>query len=197
VSAAERLKDDRALQIQPDRQLGNIRLIMTDDRELPTNPDNLRPSEVPPMVAMPPSARLPALRPNPDSYAEWALSQLLARVRGLESDRGAMTMADFEAALDRNTQRILHETSADIGLIRSSITGLQQSVDALVTRIGNTETALDAGTKRFAAIDDELAAMRSQMSRLEQLRPHLERLEAAIEKMKLEGTHGAAETKAE
>ena len=102
---------------------------------------------------------------------------------------------DFEGALDRQAERILKETAADYGSLRSSITGLQQSVDALVTRIGNTESALDAGTKRFMAIEDELSAMRSQMERLEQLRPHLDRLEEMLRLLKREGTN-ATETAA-
>lgn len=98
--------------------------------------------------------------------------------------REARRQPGIEELLERQTARILKETSADYGSLRSSITGLQQSVDALVTRIGNTETALDAGTKRFQAIEDELSAMRSQMSRLEQLRPHLDRLEAALNQIR-------------
>lgn len=173
---AERSKACRALP-QPVRPKRIQKLMSNDDRERPTDPiashAPLTQSEAPPLLAIPPNARTPEPQPDPNSYSDWAMSQLLNRVRGLEADRGAMSMADFEAALDRNTQKILHETGADIGLLRSSVNGVQQSLDALVTRVGNTErevaanrTATSESAEKLERLELDMAAMRSQLDRL-------------------------------
>jgi len=157
-----------------------------DNDTTPDQRDTLPPSpmsEPPPGFDPLPSEALKRLTGyDPDLFLHAAL--MAAADAAHEVRQSNKSYSNITQLFDKQTERILKETSADYGALRSSITGLQQSVDALVTRIGNTETALDAGTKRFAAIEDELAAMRSQMARLEDLRPHLERLEARLAAMK-------------
>lgn len=159
-----------------------------------TEHDDIAPADRDTQPPSPQSEPPPGYDPRPSEALKKMLgydenlflhAALLAAADSAHEQRQAnKAINNITSLFDKQTERILKETSADYGALRSSITGLQQSVDALVTRIGNTETALDAGTKRFAAIEDELAAMRSQMSRLEDLRPHLERLEAKLAKMK-------------
>src|SRR4051812_30455601 len=158
---------------------------------LPPSPE----TEPPPALSIMPSDTLKQL-PGFDEN-QFLHVALAAAADAAHEIREARKTSDIARLLDKQTDRILKETSADYNSLRSCIRGLQESVDALVTRVGNTEHALDEGTKRFAAIDDELAAMRSQMARLEQLRPHLERLEAMLNALKSrEGTNVTAEAAA-
>lgn len=162
-----------------------------DRKTLPPSPQ----TEPPPGFDKPPSEYLSKLSGfDPDQFLHAAL--LAAADAAHEQRIANRGLGQIQALLDKQTERILKENGADYESLRSSITGVQKSVDALVTRVGNTETQLDEGHKRFAAIDDELAAMRSQMVRLEQLRPHLERLEAQIKALKDEGSNVTAEATA-
>lgn len=188
---AERLKVDRALSIQlPQRRL-RLLTDRPDPRELPTDPIGTEPpvnetSPPPPMHEIPPQARAEP-QPDPNSYSDFVLSEIRARYSQLVEREAAI---DFKTLLDRQTENILKETAADIGLIRSSITGLQQSVDAVVTRIGNTESALDAGVKHFARLDNGIAALVAQM---EDLRQQMADIEVELNRLK-EGARVAAET---
>ena len=151
-----------------------------DDRDtLPPSPL----SEPPPDFNPLPSEALKRMTGyDPDIFLHAALMAAADAAHEVrQANKGNSNIASL---LEKQTERILKETSADYGSLRSSLAGLQQSVDAVVTRIGNTEAGLEAGTKRFAEIEDEMAAMRSQMSRLEELRPHLDRLEHTLHELK-------------
>jgi hypothetical protein len=140
------------------------------DREtLPPSPQ----SEPPPGYNPPPSESLSKLTGfDPDLFLHAAL--LAAADGAHELRQSNKASGNIASLLEKQTERILRETGADIGLIRSSITGLQQSVDALVTRQGVTEQeqrniarALDAGTERFQQIELDMAVMRTQLDRLD------------------------------
>lgn len=151
---------------------------------LPPSPE----TEPPPALSILPSDTL-KLIPGFDEN-QWLHVAVATVADAAHEIRESRKTSDIAKLLDKQTDRILKETSADYNSLRSCIRGLQESVDALVTRVGNTEHALDEGTKRFEAIEDEMAAMRSQMARLEQLRPHLDRLEEMLRIMKIkEGTN--------
>lgn len=144
----------------------HLRLMPTNDdhSERPTDPANEPPSARGHDLMLPQNAAVPNPQPDPNNYSHFVLGQLLTRVRGLEADRGSV---DIPALLDKQADRI----GADVGLIRSSISGLQQSVDALVTRVGNTERAVvanqDATSEQFAQIEMDMAVMRTQLDRLD------------------------------
>ena len=128
-----------------------------DRSEHPTDPVSKPPPSQPGhALVLPPQAAVPEPQPDPNNYSHFALGQLLARVRGLEADKGAV---DFKSL------------AADVGIIRSSVGALQQSMDAIVTRVGNTERAVtaneDANRERFERIELDMAATRAQLDRLD------------------------------
>ena len=193
----ERLMADRALTILPPPGV-HLKLMPTEYESDADLRDTLPPSpetEPPPALSIMPSDTLKQL-PGFDEN-QFLHVALAAAADAAHEIRESRKDSDIGKLLDRQTERILKETSADYNSLRSCIRGLQESVDALVTRVGNTEHALDEGTKRFEAIEDEMQAMRSQMARLEQLRPHLDRLEEMLRVMKLkEGNNVTAEAAA-
>jgi len=131
----------------------------SDDRERPTDPISRPPlSAVLHELVLPPNSAVPEPQPDPNSYSHFALGQLLERVRGLEADRGAAD-GTLEALFEKQTERMAY----DFAMIRSSISGLQQSVDALATRTGNTERAVD----KLQGLELDMAAMRSQLDRID------------------------------
>jgi len=144
-----------------------------DDNELR---DTLPPSpltEPPPGFDPLPSEALKRMTGyEPDLFLHAAL--MAAADAAHEVRQSNKASSNIAVLLEKQTERILRETGADIGLIRSSITGLQQSVDALVTRQGVTEQeqrnialALDAGAERFQQIELDMAVMRTQLDRMD------------------------------
>jgi len=109
---------------------------------------------------------------DPDLFLHAAL--LAAADGAHEARRAHKANADIKGLLEKQTEQIIRETKADIGLVRSSVSGVQQSVDALVTRVGNTEreqqniaAKLDAGSERFEKLEFDMAAMHSTIDRLD------------------------------
>lgn len=165
---AERLKASRALPFHHFRPRDFSRIMTDQDRERKTDPVGTVPPEsggldvahglmLPKAIAVEP-------QPDPNSYSDFVLSQLLTRSRELDAREAAL---DFGALLDKQAERIERQNSANYDGLRSSLTGIQQSVDALVTRVGNTEHQLDTGIKRFDGIDREILAIKKQMIELD------------------------------
>ena len=160
------------------KQSGACLRLMTDhdNDTTPDQRDTLPPSpmsEPPPGFDPLPSEALKRMTGyDPDIFLHAALMAAADAAHEVrQANKGSSNIASL---LEKQTERILRETGADIGLIRSSITGLQQSVDALVTRQGNTEQeqrniarALDAGTERFQQIELDMAVMRTQLDRMD------------------------------
>lgn len=196
----ERLKADRALTttILPPpgvalaeepgmtNQARKLSLVSNEDRDRPTEPHNLRPSDphalsvtVPRMRPLP-TELIGAIRalppPNPDSYVEMSIALVL---RGLENQQGIDTMldsavdrinADAEARRARATADInknFEFTNHEVQNLASKVGQLDETVRELVPRMGKVETRLDDGAERFERIESTMGAMRAQMDRLE------------------------------
>lgn len=158
----------RALQIST-VQPRNLRLIMSIDQD---DRDTLPPSpatEPPPALSIKPSDTLTRMPGYDDN--QFLHVALAAAADAAHEIRESRRTTDIAALLEKQTERILRETSADIGLIRSSIGGLQQSVDALVTRVGNTEREVFANrtatSEQFEKLELDMAAMRYQLDRID------------------------------
>ncbi len=181
-----------------------LSLVSTEDRERPTEPHNLKPSEAPsagtsvPRLRPPPTDLITAIRalpsPNPDNYTEMSIALLL---RGFESQQDLKSMID--GAVDRinwDADARAHQTKADFALtnnevhkIATSLGHLEAMVRELVPRMGKVEDRLDDGAERFERIEVTMGAMRTQMDRLEG--------EVAALKGKLQDASGPASTKAD
>ena len=97
---------------------------------------------------------------------------LMAAADGAHEMRQASkSKSDIKDLLEKQTERILKETGADIGLVRSGVAAVQQSVDALVIRVGNNEQELARahaeGSERFEKLELDMAVMHTQIERLD------------------------------
>lgn len=181
-----------------------------DDRDLPTSPENLRPSDVaestttiPKMRPLPVDIlaaihRLPP--PNPDSYVELSIAVLL---RGIENQQMLEPMLDgaVERINDEAKQRT--QTSADkldenfrltnheVQRLATKVGELEATVRELPPRVGKIEERLEDGDERFEKLELELSAVRAQLSGFEQIQNRILALEAEFARLK-EGTRHAA-----
>jgi hypothetical protein len=88
-----------------------------------------------------------------------------------EMRQASKSKSDIKALLETQTEKILQNTGANIELVRSGVAAVQQSVDALVIRVGNNEQELararDEGSERFQKLELDMAVMRTQMDRFD------------------------------
>jgi hypothetical protein len=205
---AERLMDCRALTELSIAQPRNSQLVSNEDRERPTEPHNLKPSDSHALsVSIPrlrplPSELVNAIRalppPNPESYVEMSIALVL---RGLENQRDMDVMldgavdrinADAEARRARATadiNRNFEFTNHEVQKLAGKVGELETSVRELVPRMGKVETRLEDGDERFEQIALDMAVMRTQLDRLDR--------ELAILKGIKDATAGTAATKTE
>lgn len=101
---------------------------------------------------------------------------------------------DADELLSRQTEVFAQIVTDRYEMIRGPIVAFGSKLDDLVKRVDRHDDRLDDGAERFQKIDDrietlqlEMTAMRTQLERLEQLRPHLERLEAMLKTLKKGG----------
>jgi chromosome segregation ATPase len=186
-----------------------------DDRETPTEPTNLKPSDV--AVSIPKLASLPAdlvaavaalPPPNPDSLIEMSISLFMRTLQNQgnlgEQLESAVSRINGEADKRSATRtleitRNFELTNHEVQKLAAKVGDLEAIVRELPPRVGKIEERLDDGAERFEGISLELAAMRAQVAGLEQLYARIDRLEKEVDRLK-EGQHhaaGTAETKTE
>jgi hypothetical protein len=158
-----------------------LSLVSNDDRrEIPTEPHNLKPSEVPapdvgiPRLRPPPAELTAAIRalppPNPDSYMEMSIALVL---RGIESQKDLHDMID--GAVDRinwDADARARQIKADFDLTNGQMQSLATSVaqlESTVTRelLPRTKASED-GLRELRL---ELASIKEQVAKI----PELER----------------------
>jgi DNA repair ATPase RecN len=189
----------------------------TDDRELPTAPENLKPSETTelettiPRLRPLPAELVTAIRklpaPNPDSYVEMSIALVL---RGIENQQSFDGLLD--GAVDRTVERINEDaerraertkeetkknfelTNHEVQKIAAKVGELEAIVRELPPRIGKVEERLETGDEMFESIKLELAAMRSQFAGLEKLHARMDDLERELAKLREGNTNVAAAT---
>jgi len=127
-------------------------------------------SEPPPgFDAKPSEALKKMLGYEPDNFLHAAL--MAAADGAHEMRQAAKSKSDIKDLLEKQTDKILQKTGADIGLVRSSIAAVQQSVDALVIRVGNNEQELartrDEGSERFTKLELDMGVMQHQLNRMD------------------------------
>lgn len=159
----ERLKGDRALPVNHDpgprlalegrmKTGAHLRLMSDNTRDDPTQPPSKPFTEEPPsnpgavLQAIPPPARAPSLRPDPNS---WEHKQLQLLVAALDESKAARAALDVEAIVQR--QRVLFE--AAIG----------PKLDTIAERLTQTEGDI----KDLKGLRAEFEKMKIRMSQIE------------------------------
>lgn len=203
MSAAERLKADRALPVNANRsrKLHIVSNENDDHSERPTQPDTQRPPSDPShtlMPEIPPAAGLP--RPDPNSFSEQAMQAILDGMAELKLARKAF---DADALLSRQTEVFASIVSDRYEMIRGPIVAFGEKLDALVKRVGKVENQLEyvgdrleSGDERFERIELELASIKTQMGRIEQMRAHIDNLEIELASLRKRDTDVTAQAAA-
>jgi hypothetical protein len=133
---------------------------------LPPSPQ----SEPPPGYDPLPSEALRKMAGYDDSL--FLHAALMAAADGAhEMRQAAKSKSDIKELLEKQTEKILKKTGADIGLVQSSVSAVQQSVDALVTRVATHELsvsrALEDGSERFTKLELDMGVMQHQLDRMD------------------------------
>ncbi len=122
--------------------------------DTPTDVTALKPVANPTSVVIPKASALPSMEaemtPNPDSYLEQAVYQVLAGMRRLNN---------VETTIDDMLERAIHrigidaaerETNrartvdANLEMIRNEVRGLRVTLDQLIPRVSGTETGIES-----------------------------------------------------
>lgn len=170
-----------------------IQPLMT-DTDRPTQPDTERPAQDDLIIPPHGSVHLPS--PNPNSYQDYVLSELLNRSRNLDAERkefiSALDRQDIRIAtrLDGNHRLVKQEIDANYRLLHLEVVSIGRRMDALGDQIKVHDSRLDlleSGEERFERIELELATMRLQLDRLDQVRGHVDSLEAELARLRSPG----------
>lgn len=166
MARPERLMACRALPTQPVRPNRILKLMSIDDRERPTDPvSHAPPSAAAHELLIPPNGALPEPQPNPNSYSDFVLSELLANSRQLKSDSAAFAENRNELAglFEAQTASIERAITANYGLVKSEVVALRTEHETFRAELESLKSQLAA----LEAVRDKVAELELKLAQRE------------------------------